>query len=161
MDLFGMRKAAKDDIDKIVEIYNSNDKFLSNHLGVTTVDAQFIRNEMEEMEAVGFLSCVIFDAETDNIVGVLDYKPDATVYLSIVMLNSKFQGKGVGSSVYKFFEEAMMQSEKQSIRIDVVNEYAGNVVEFWHKQGFLPQKEVQLVWAGKKSNALVMIKHLV
>lgn len=160
MNLCSIRKATKDDVDKIVEIYNSNSKFLTTHLGVELVDNSFINSEMVQMDAVGFLSCVIINVNTGEIIGVLDYKPDTTVYLSLIMLDSKFHGKGLGTLAYNSFEGDMTRSKKQSIRIDVVNDYAGNVVGFWGKQGFIPQKEIQLKWGSKQSNALVMTKSI-
>lgn len=160
MNLYSIRKATKYDVDKIVEIYNSNTKFLINHLGIEVVDHNFIKSEMTEMDKIGFISCVIFDKNTDEIIGVIDYKPDKTVYLSLFMINSSLCGKGIGSLAYRYFEDNMLLSKKRAIRIDVVNDYDGNAIVFWRKQGFVPQKEIQLKWGNKKSNALVMIKLL-
>lgn len=160
MDSYSIREATEYDIDAIVGVYNSNYKFLMNHLGMELVDHSFIANEMQEMLAAKFLSCVIMDVSTNTVVGVLDYKPDNTVYLSLMMIDSNHQQSGVGRLVYNQFEESMRQFGKNSIRIDVVNDYVGNVVAFWEKQGFIAKDEVKLSWGQKQSTAVVMVKSL-
>lgn len=159
-DMYEMREAAESDINVIVRIYNSNTKFLINHLGVEAVDDKFIFNEMQEMKAMSFLPCVIIDLSTNVVIGIIDYKPDNTVYLSLMMIDSEYQKCGVGMSVYNQFEKNMYQLGKSSIRIDVVNDYIGNVVEFWKKQGFISKEEIKLSWGKKQSTAVVMIKSL-
>lgn len=160
MNLYSIRKATKDDVDKIVEIYNSNKEFLVNHLGVECVDYSFISSEMNEMEVAGFLSTVIIDKARHEIIGVLDYKPESSAYLSLLMIHSKFHGKGMGTLMYKCFEKDILRAQKQRIRIDVVNDYENNLVGFWRQQDFISQKEIELEWGNKKSNALAMMKSL-
>ena len=155
-----IRKATTDDIKDIVAIYNSNAKFLIHHLGVSAIDDFFIQREMSEMEALHFLSCVIIDTQTKTIIGILDYKPDSTVYLSLVMLDARLHGRGIGTVVYRLFEDTMIKEGKQTIRIDVVNDYKDNVVEFWRRQGFAEQSTIRLQWGEKLSNAFVMLKSL-
>ena len=87
-------------------------------------------------------------------------KPNPEVYLSLLMLSANLQGKGVGSHIYLQFEREMIQDGKNSIRIDVVNDYQRNVVPFWKRQGFLEKENVTLAWGKKKSNAVVMKKNL-
>ncbi len=161
MSQYCIRKVTENDVTDIVRIYNSNKKFLINQLGQASINMNFIRQEMAEMEAMGFLSCIIIDTQTEASVGLIDYKPDDTVYLSLIMLDTRFQGNGIGAQAYHHFEEEMLLQGRQSIRIDVVNDYIGNVVSFWEKQGFIAQNEIQLSWGSKKSNALVMVKTLV
>lgn len=160
IDLYEIREATEADINAIVRVYNSNVEFLVNHLGVEAVDDKFICNEMQEMKMLKFLSCAIIDLSTNMIIGVLDYKPDNTVYLSLMMLDSEQQKCGVGMAVYNQFEKNMRQLGKGSIRIDVVNDYIGNAVEFWKKQGFISKDEIELNWGEKQSTAIVMIKVL-
>ncbi len=160
MNSYSIRKVTKDDIGKIVEIYNSNEKFLRNHLGYKSIDDSFINHELVEMETGDFLSCIITDVHTADIIGVIDYKPDTTVYLSLIMIDKKYHKKGIGTLAYRLFEEEMLRLGKQSIRIDVVNDYEGNAVKFWENQGFIPQEQIKLNWGNKQSNALVMLKAL-
>ena len=63
MNQYYFRKVTKIDIARIVEVYNSNKKFLVNHLGDESIDASFINNELAEMERINFLSYVIIDAQ--------------------------------------------------------------------------------------------------
>ena len=46
----------------------------------------------------------------------------------------------------------------QYIRIDVVYDYEENALEFWKKQGFVPNEKIELEWNGYKSNAIKMHK---
>ncbi len=52
------------------------------------------------------------------------------------------------------------KEKRASIRIDVVNDYPGNVVPFWERQGFVKNETITLEWGNKKSNAIVMRKRL-
>lgn len=160
MSEYCFREASDDNVGRIVEIYNSNIRFLENHLDSSQIDAMFIHNEMAEMKSVGFLSCVITEEKSGQIVGIVDYKPENEVYLSLMMLHADFQNKGKGSEIYKIFEENMIHQKKSSIRIDVVNDYGGNVMPFWEKLGFQSEKEIQLTWGNKTSSAVVMKKSL-
>lgn len=160
MDTYVIREVKDADIDMIVSIYNSNHKFLVNHLGMDAVDHNFIREEILDMTSNHFLSCVIVNESTHEMIGVIDYKLDSTVYLSLLMIHSNHQKKRIGQMVYNHFETNMFNLGKGSIRIDVINDYADNVVWFWQKQGFIQQNEVNINWGNKKSTAVVMLKPL-
>lgn len=160
MPKYIMRAVQENDYKSIVEIYNSNHRFLLNHLGMDFIDETFISKEVSTMRRVGFCSCVIVDQESSMIQGVLDYKPNQEVYLSLIMLAAGLQGKGVGSDIYSYFETQMIEDERDSIRIDVVNDYQDNLVPFWKRHGFLENENVILEWGNKKSNAVVMRKRL-
>ena len=160
MSRYKIREVDENDIEAIVQVYNSNYQFVVNHLGREFVDALFVFNEIEEMKRAGFLPCVIIDMQLGAVVGVIDYKPEDVVYLSLLMLDSGQQQNGVGSMVYHYFEENMRELGKSLIRIDVVNDYDENAVGFWEKQGFLPKDTVNLCWGDKQLTAIVMIKNL-
>ena len=40
----------ENDIDKILDIYNSNTSFLENHIGIKTVSKKFIVGEIESLK---------------------------------------------------------------------------------------------------------------
>ena len=157
---YSFRPVEEPDIPRILEIYNGNQPFLVSHLGCASVDPAFLVQELQEMKRLAFLSYVIINTDTGDIIGVIDYQPQNTVYLSLLMLDSALHKSGIGSRVYHQFERQMAEENRPLIRIDVVNDYSGNMVGFWEKQGFLPQKEIRLSWGQKESNALVMVKHL-
>lgn len=160
MSKYIMRSVQENDYKSIVEIYNSNHQFLLNHLGVDFIDETFVSDEVSTMHKVGFRSCVIVNRESSMVQGVLDYKTNQEVYLSLLMLSASLQGKGVGSEIYSLFETKMIQDGRDSIRIDVVNDYQDNLVPFWKRHGFLENENVTLDWGNKKSNAVVMRKSL-
>ena len=160
MGKYIIRAVQENDYYKIAEIYNSNRTFLLHHLGMETVTENFVAQEVSTMNKEGFHSCVIVNQESLVVEGVLDYKPNPEVYLSLLMLSANLQGKGVGSHIYLQFEREMIQDGKNSIRIDVVNDYQRNVVPFWKRQGFLEKENVTLAWGKKTSNAVVMKENL-
>lgn len=160
MEKFYIRELNKNDYKRVAEIYNSNREFLRNHLGVESVDEAFVSDEAVTMKKVGFHSCVIVNEETQTVQGVLDYKPDDEVYLSLMMLAAESQGKGIGNMIYSLFESKMQQEKRDYIRIDVVNDYTDNVIPFWEKLGFVGNETITLEWGNKKSNAVVMKKSI-
>lgn len=160
MERFFIRELKPTDYRRVLEIYNSNREFLLNHLGAETVEEGFISDEAVTMEKVGFCSCVIVNETTQTVQGVLDYKPDDEVYLSLLMLGEEIQGKGIGKKIYSMFEVQMRKENRTSIRIDVVNDYEGNAVLFWKKLGFVENETITLEWGNKKSKAIVMRKRI-
>lgn len=160
MEKFYIRELNPNDYKRVAEIYNSNREFLLNHLGVESVDEAFVSDEAVTMKMVGFHSCVIVNKETQTVQGVLDYKPDDEVYLSLMMLAAESQGKGIGNMIYSLFESQMQQEKRDYIRIDVVNDYTDNVIPFWEKLGFVGSETITLEWGNKKSNAVVMKKSI-
>lgn len=155
---FIIRRALPQDAARITEIYNSNADFLRHHLGCPTVGRDFVEREMAEMERVGFLSCVLEDAERGVCIGVLDYRPGKCAYLSLMMLDACSQGSGTGRVCYACFERELLRQGTASVRIDVVDGYPGNVAPFWEKLGFVRSERTNLVWNGWETEAAVMVK---
>lgn len=155
-----MRLAAEADADAVLDIYNSNPDFLLHHLGLERVDAAFLRREQEEMRRVGFSSCVLTGAQDGLPVGVLDYRPGDCAYLSLLMLHRAQRGVGLGRACYAFFERYAARQGSRSIRIDVVDDYEGNALPFWERQGFCARERTELLWGEKRSRAVVMSKNL-
>ena len=91
-----------EDIDtkRIVEIYNSNEAFVSQHLGKAKIYEELIVCELKEMEKISFNSCKIVDKFSGEIVGLCDFKTDKTAYLSLLMLDNKTKGKGIGRDIW-------------------------------------------------------------
>ena len=145
------------DVSSILSIYNSNENFLENHMGVKTISREFIINEIKDMYNMNFKSFVIIN-HNDEIVGVCDYKIGEEVYLSLLMIDSINKSNGIGSLIYHELEEIFKVNNVKSIRIDVVYNYEENVVGFWEKQGFTSCEEIELDWNGYKSKAVKMNK---
>jgi len=144
-------------INRILDIYNSNKSFLCNHLGVSSVSKEFILNEIEEMKKIGFNSSIIKD-HTGEVIGLCDFKISHEVYLSLLMIDYRLKGNGLGKTIYNQLEKMFKSNNVQSIRIDVVYDYEENALEFWKKQGFVPNEKIELEWNGYKSNAIKMHK---
>lgn len=157
MDNYKFDMITRNDVDKILDIYNSNTNFLENHMGITTVSKEFIVDEIEEMKNIGFNSLAIRNKE-GNIVGVCDFKMADEVYLSLLMIDATQKRNGLGSKIYNQLEQIFKAKDVNSVRIDVVYDYEDNVVGFWEKQGFIHCEKIQLEWNGCKSNAIKMCK---
>ena len=119
---------AEIDIDKILDIYNSNTHFLENHMGITEVSREFITNEIKEMKNIGFNSLVIKDCMS-NIIGICDFKISEEVYLSLLMIDANQQGKGLGSIVYNQLEKLFKENHANKVRIDVGDMKVGDVIK--------------------------------
>ena len=146
------------DIKKALEIYNSNAHFLKNHHGTSMVTVDFLRNELKEMKEHGFTSnFVMLDEEP---VAIIDYmqRKDGFVYLSMLMLEASKQSSGLGRRIYAFFENLVAKAGGKTIRIDVVDDYEGNVLPFWEKMGFVKIRYDRLTWGEKESGVCVMEK---
>ena len=154
-----LRPACEQDTALIVEIYNSNPTFLTAHLGRTSVDAAFLLQDHADAKSAGFLCCVL-EADDGRIAGVMDYCPDRTAYLSLLMLDKAHQGQGLGAACCRLFEERMRNEGCEAVRIDVVGGYEGCALGFWQAQGFLPKGETDLKWGAKRSRASILIKWL-
>lgn len=147
------------DIDKILEIYNSNMSFLISHLGTSNISREFILNEINEMKRGGFISSIIKNSKGE-VIGVCDFKIQDEAYLSLLMIHSSLKGKGLGKDIYNNLERVFKSNNVKSIRIDVVYDYEENVLGFWKKQGFVSKDKVELDWNGHKSNAIKMYKNI-
>ncbi|MEG1409938.1 MAG: GNAT family N-acetyltransferase [Terrisporobacter sp.] len=151
-------KVNENDIDKIVDIYNSNEAFLKNHMGISRISQDFILNEIKEMRNAGFTSSII-KSNTGEIVGICDFKISyKEAYLSLLMIDSKLKGSGLGSKIYNYLEKSFKSKNINNIRIDVVYDYEENVLGFWEKQGFVSCEKIQLEWNKYKSKAIKMNK---
>lgn len=159
MDNYTFSNVELRDIDKIVEIYNSNLNFLMAHMGVSNISKEFIYNEINEMKSVGFMSSVIKDNKGE-IIGVCDFKIQEEAYLSLLMIHSKFKGNGLGKEIYNHLERVFKYNNVKRVRMDVVYDYEENVIGFWEKQGFISKEKVELEWNSHKSNAIKMYKSI-
>lgn len=159
MDNYIIDTVDQNDISKIIDIYNSNKTFLENHVGISKVSKDFIVNEIEEMNNIGFSSLVIKNNE-GNIVGICDFKIGDEVYLSLLMIDANLKGNGLGRIIYNQLEKIFKTKNSKRIRIDVVYDYEENALGFWEKQGFVSSEEIQLEWNGYKSKAIKMYKNI-
>ena len=111
--------------------------------------------------ARSFSTTVIADAQTGAAVGFIDCRDSEPVYLSLFLLDAALQGKGLGTELYREFEEMQRRRGRKGIRIDVVDDYEGNLVPFWKRRGFEEGEEITLEWGGKASRARVMYRDLI
>lgn len=159
MNKYTFHKMEENYVDAVVDIYNSNKTFLQNHMGISRVTKDFILKEIEEMKNHGFDSLIIKN-NPGEIVGVCDFKIEDEAYLSLLMIDDKHRGNGIGGRVYNQLEKIFKSKKVSSVRIDVVCDYEENVLRFWEKQGFVANEKINLYWNGYKLNAIKMYKSI-
>ncbi|WMM24731.1 GNAT family N-acetyltransferase [Tissierella sp. MB52-C2] len=157
---FYIEQLENKDLKEVLEVYNSNGKFLTNHIDKSTVTNEWITEELEYMKDSGFRSCKVIHIATGKIVGIMDFKVDEEIYLSLLMIHNDFQGKGFGKIIYNGFEEYVKSLKRKCIRIDVVINYDNSILKFWKDNGFVKSKDIELNWAGKALPAVTMKKYL-
>ena len=141
-------------------IYNSNPDFLRQHLGQEQISLDFIYNERREAVLHGFTLHLILEHALP--IGILDYmqRPNGYVYLSLLILDASAQRQGLGKQAFHAFETLVRSRGATRIRIDVVNDYAPNLIPFWQRLGFTGTRTDSLSWGTKRSQILVMEKQL-
>jgi len=148
------------DLNEVIDIYNSNKHFLVAHMDKEKITNQWLIEEIKSMKEIGFNSGKIVEKSTGKIIGVMDFKIDEESYLSLLMIHNDFKGKGFGKQIFQAFEEYVKSLKSKCIRIDVVTNYDSSVLDFWIKHGFIRFKDIELNWTGKKLPAVTMKKHL-
>ena len=112
------------------------------------------------MEEIKFKSCKIVENSTNRIIGIIDFKVEDESYLSLLMIDKKLQGTGIGKIIFNEFEKYAKSLNSKSIKIDVVTEYDENVLNFWINNGFIKLKDIELNWSGKILHAVQLIKKI-
>lgn len=158
MKNLALRPAGPEDIGIITAIYNSNPEFLLDHLGVSRVREKFLREEMLEMQRQGFTT-QLFTTESGQAVGLADYRPDQTAYLSLLMLDASIQGQGWGRRCYALLEQELLAQGCAQVRLDAA-QGPHSPAPFWEKLGFTPGKTIRLTWGGHTFPATVMHKDI-
>ena len=151
---------SNNDVKEVLEVYNSNENFLMHHMDMNKVTSKWIIEELESMRDIGFCSCKIVENCTGKTIGIIDFMIADETYLSLLMINSAFQGKGFGKLIFQGFEEYVKSLKSKCIKIDVVTNYDDSVLDFWINNGFIKFKDVELNWTGKVLTAVTMKKFL-
>lgn len=157
---FRVEEVRNKDLNEIVEVYNSNENFLTSHMDKKEITGEWMIEELKSMKEIGFLCCKIVDMNSQKIVGVVDFKVDKETYLSLLMIHNNYKNKGLGRLIYNSLEEYVLSLKSDCIRIDVVTDYDDSVIEFWIKNRFVKFKDTILNWTGKELNSIVMKKNL-
>lgn len=148
------------DLNEVIEIFNSNKRFLATHMDKEKITNQWMIEEIESMKEIGFCSGKIVEKSSGRIIGVMDFKVGEESYLSLLMIHNDFKGKGFGKLIFQAFEEYAKSQKSKCIRIDVVTHYDSSVLDFWINNGFVKFNNIELNWAGKKLPAVIMKKNL-
>lgn len=150
----------ENDLNEILEVYNSNEGFLLNHLNTDRVTEKWMIEELASMREIGFQSCKIVERESGRIMGIMDFKGGEETYLSLLIIHRDFKGKGLGRAIFQAFEMFLKSLKSKGIRIDVVINYDDSVLDFWVGNGFAKYDDVELNWDGRILPAVIMKKYL-
>jgi ribosomal protein S18 acetylase RimI-like enzyme len=124
------------------------------------VSMAWLRQEQEEMQGMNFKTLIVKENRNDNIIGFIDLCHMEESYLSLLMVHSLYRSKGCGKEIYKGLENYLRNTNSKMIRIDVVHNYDGAVLQFWKNRGFKEIEKVQLQWSDKLLDAIVLKKNL-
>lgn len=160
MENYILRQLQETDYERVAEIYNSNALFLKSHLNISKISPDFIKKESENMQKEGFFSGVFCNTKSNAIVAACDFKIGKEVYLSLLIVDGNLKGNGIGKVLYHQLEQLFISHSAKSVRIDVVDDYEGNVIWFWERLGFVTIDEISLCWNDKISHAKIMKKVL-
>ncbi|MBZ9637485.1 GNAT family N-acetyltransferase [Clostridium sp. FP1] len=148
------------DLKDIVEVYNSNKYFLTNHMDTDIIKYEWILEELASMKKADFYSCKVVEKSPGKIIGIIDFKIGEETYLSLLMIHNDYKNKGFGRLIYQALEEYITSVKSKCMRIDVVINYDDSVLKFWVKNGFSKIKDIELNWTGKILPAIIMKKFL-
>jgi RimJ/RimL family protein N-acetyltransferase len=94
-------------------------------------------------------------------IGVIDliigYPDSKTAFIGLLVLDEKFQGKGLGLASYKLLEEYIAQFKISSIELGV-NDTNDVGMAFWSKLSFTPNGRTRIN-KGKRVTSTVIVLH--
>lgn len=149
-----------EDLNDVIEVYNSNSNFLLNHMDTDKVTYEWILKELEVMKKANFYSYKVVEKSSDRLIGIIDFKTGEETYLSLLMLHNDYKNRGLGKLIIQAFENYVKSVGSKYMRIDVVTNYDDTVLDFWIRNGFDKFKDVELNWTGKILPAVIMKKSL-
>ncbi|MCQ4923614.1 GNAT family N-acetyltransferase [Tissierella carlieri] len=155
-----IREITEEDINGVIEVYNSNQDFLKFHIGRQEVNIEWLIQEQKEMKAIDFKILVAKENESNVVIGFIDIGLMEECYLSLLMVHNEFRCKGYGKEIYDALEDCLRENNFRRIRIDVAYGYSEEVLQFWKNRGFEEIKKIKLQWVDRLFDAIVMKKDL-
>jgi len=130
-----LEEITKDKVEKVKEIVLSNKAYNVLENGRETRSLKEIKEEFLNPATYSY-----FIKADQDYIGLIDYLPenpkDHYPWLGLLMIHEQWKGKGFGKRAYHLFEESIINSGKQAIRLGVLtdNKYAK---VFWESLGFI------------------------
>jgi ribosomal protein S18 acetylase RimI-like enzyme len=129
---------AESDLPEVLRVYKQCEDFLA--LGpVATASLEMVREDVRHSREEGGSYCVIRTAAGET-AGILDFLPrhgpPGTAYLSLLMIESPFRGRGIGSETVALLEAHLREwYAVHTVESGVqVNNEPG--IRFWTGQGY-------------------------
>lgn len=110
------------------------------------------------MKGTNFVTLVVEENKSNTMIGFIDVGFMEECYLSLLMVHDKFRYRGYGKEIYDEIENYSRKQNLKGIRIDVAYNYNQIVLQFWRNRGFKEVEQIELQWAGKLFDAIVMKK---
>ncbi len=79
---FSMSEIAEEDINGVLEVYNSNQDFLLSHMGKKEVSVEWLMQEHEAMKNMNFKTLIVKENTNNTIIGFIDLWLMEECYLS-------------------------------------------------------------------------------
>lgn len=152
-------------LQRALEIYQSNSKYFSMFSktppNVETIKEDMLKKPPTSNPQSKNYKLISYDS---TIIGILDFisdYPDSdTMYIGLLLIDTKYQSQGYGNLVLKRFEEYAKKLGYLYIELSVV-EYNSNAMSFWMKLNFetLEYREAS-IGEKKKVQVVTMRKRL-
>ncbi|MBR2683213.1 MAG: GNAT family N-acetyltransferase, partial [Atopobiaceae bacterium] len=143
---YDVRPLTEDDVDKTLRIYQSNPQFFA-YCAQRPTKKQVLSDMRitppgtgnERKHFVGFFS-------GDELVAIMDlvdgYPEPEVAYIGLFMVDARFQGRQVGSSIIEGVKHSLRCVGKKAIRL-AINKGNLQATHFWEKHGFVVIREVE------------------
>lgn len=161
-DQFQLIPLTSENVERALEVYNSNEDFLVDHLGETRVPQDWLTEELHHANESGFTIFGVHKTDTGDVLGIIDLGLFGDLaYLSLLILKKDAQRKGVGSEIFQNLELFLKKKKMKTIRLDVVKGRGfEGVLAFWKHHGFVEQNEIIVKWRHRRLPACAMKKDI-
>ena len=144
--LYDVRPLSEDDADEILDVLKDNPQFYKYNDSEPTRQ-QVIKDmnllptgtDMQDKYYVGFYRGHDLMAIMDIIDG---YPLDEVAYIGFFMMNRRFQGRQIGTTVIREVSSYMKKIGKTKLRL-VIDKGNPQSTHFWGKNGFVVLREVE------------------
>ena len=144
-DKYKTRKLTEEDIDVVLKLYKTNQKYFDYFNDVptkgTVKEDIYALPKGIELKDKYYLG--LFD--NDELVGVVDiidgYPERGTIYFGLLMLDDKYKNQGIGSSIICDFCDELKKQGFKYIKLAYINK-SEEANHFWRKNGFVDSGKI-------------------
>lgn len=138
---FHIRPISLDELDAVLEVYRQCEDFLA--LGPAPIASmEMVLQDLEISRQEGGIFCGIYDAASDQMIGVVDYvlrnfegNPHHA-FLSLLMITPPYRQQGTGKTIVEAIEHEIRKDAQVTTILSGVQVNNPQAVQFWQKRGY-------------------------